>query len=106
MGGWRVHTGFTVGWGSLGEEEGEGVSGSCWLHCRLRIVGSCWFHFRLKLCRMGKVEGGGGSGVASFCWFHCRLRLCRTAGSCWIHCRLRLSREGEGWQVLAGFTVG
>ena len=60
MGGWRVHTGFTVGWGSLGEDEGEGVSGSCRLHCRLRIAGSCWFHFRLKLCRMGKVEGGGG----------------------------------------------
>ena len=34
------------------------MSGSCWLHCRLRIVGSSWFHFRLKLCRMGR--GGGG----------------------------------------------
>ena len=52
-------TASTVGRGSVGEKrEGEGVAGSCWLHCRLRMVRSCWFHFRLKLCRTGR--GGGG----------------------------------------------
>ena len=34
------------------------MSGSCWLHCWLRIVGSCWFNVRLKLCRSGVVGGG------------------------------------------------
>ena len=33
------------------------LAGSCWLHCRLRMVGSRWLDFRLKFCRTG---GGGG----------------------------------------------
>ena len=64
------------------------MAGSCWLHCRLRIVGSSWFHFRLKLCRMGR-GGGAEVGVAGSCWIHCRFRLCRTTGSCSLHFRLR-----------------
>ena len=50
MGGWRVHTCFTVGRGPVGEEAGGGVAGSCWLHCRLR------------LCR----RGGGGRWGGGF----------------------------------------
>ena len=65
------------------------MAGSCWLHCRLRIVGSSWFHFRLKLCRMGRGGGGAEGGVAGSCWIHCRFRLCRTTGSCSLHFRLR-----------------
>ena len=40
-----------------------GMAGSCWLHCRLRMVGSCWLHFRLKLSRTGGGGGGGGLRV-------------------------------------------
>ena len=48
MGGWRFHTGFTIGRGSVGEEAGGGVAGSCWLHSRLR------------LCRRGGGRRSGG----------------------------------------------
>ena len=44
----------------VGGEGGGGVAGSCWLHCRLRMVGSRYLDFRLKLCRTGGGGGGGG----------------------------------------------
>ena len=54
-----------------------GLAGSCWLHCRLRMVGSRWLDFRLKLCRTGSGGGGGGGKgggeVAGLRRFHCRL---------------------------------
>ena len=61
------------------------MAGSCWLHCRLRIVGSCWFHFRLKLCRMGR-------GERKVVW---RVPAGFTVG---LGC--------VGRRVLAGFTLG
>ena len=60
MRGWRVHTGFTVGRGPVGEEAGGGVAGLCWFHCRLRLwrtFDSSWIHCRLRLSRKGEDVG-------------------------------------------------
>ena len=55
MGRWRVHTGFTVGRGSIGEEEGGGG----W------VADSCWLHRRLRLCRRDGGRRGGGFMLVS-----------------------------------------
>ena len=58
MGGWRVHTGFNVGRGSLGEEGGGRGVRFLLVSLLAEDSGFLLFHFRLKLCRSGVVGGG------------------------------------------------